>query len=88
MTDTDDGFLSRWARRKAQVRSGVDTPAEAPSRVVPDAALRSLPPAAPLEGAVATAPAQVTAPEPVQAPARMPTSAPEPPPLPTMEDVA
>ncbi|MEO7010264.1 MAG: DUF3306 domain-containing protein [Caldimonas sp.] len=41
-----------------------------------------------MEGAVATAPAQVTAPEPVQAPARMPTSAPEAPALPTMEDVA
>ena len=88
MTNADDGFLARWAKRKAQVRSGVDTPPEAPVRAVPDVALRSLPPAAPLAGAVATAPAQVAAREPVQAPARTPASAPELPALPTMEDVA
>jgi hypothetical protein len=27
----DEGFLSRWSRRKADVKSGVDVPAEAPA---------------------------------------------------------
>ena len=35
--DRDDGFLTRWARRKQQVRSGVAVPAEALRPVVPAA---------------------------------------------------
>jgi hypothetical protein len=75
MTDPDEGFLSRWARRKAQVRSGVDTPAEAP---LPTGA----PPNAAVRYASVVAPTESVAPQPALAPAA------EPPLLPTMEDVA
>ncbi|HET6599955.1 MAG TPA: DUF3306 domain-containing protein [Burkholderiaceae bacterium] len=75
MTGSDEGFLSRWARRKAQVRSGVDAPAEAPVRAVApaDAAVRHTSAVAPMDSA---------APQPALGPAA------EPPALPTMEDVA
>ena len=81
MTDTDDGFLSRWARRKAQVRSGIETPVEAPVRAVavPETAVPRPSAAAPAaSGPVPVAPALAPTPAPVV----------EPPPLPTMEDVA
>ena len=74
-----DGFLSRWARRKARARSGIDTPAEEPASavIVPDAtAVRPSAAAAVPPGAVASVPA----------PAAAPIA--ESTPLPTMEDVA
>lgn len=75
MTNPDEGFLSRWARRKAQVRSGTDTPAEAPVRAVAPADVEGRP-------ARAVAPMDSAASPPALAPAA------EPPALPTMEDVA
>ena len=74
--DEGDNFFSRWSRRKAQVRSGQPLPAEPP---VPEP---------PLAAAPVMAPAAVEG----LAPATLPPSAPvepaEPPPAPTLEDVA
>ena len=41
---SDEGFLSRWSRRKAQVQGGVDVPAEPPAA---EAAPAVVPPPAP-----------------------------------------
>jgi hypothetical protein len=75
----DDGFLSRWARRKAQVRSG-DAP---PEPVAPPAATvaAGVPaPVAPVAaGAISPTPAPETATEAEAAPA--PAEAPPPPTL-------
>ena len=80
-----DGFLSRWARRKAHARSGIDTPAEAPASAVtvPDAAARR-------SSAAAGAPPRAveSVPAPASAPAPSRSSIAESTPLPTMEDVA
>ena len=75
-----DGFLSRWARRKAHARSGIDAPAEDPASAVtvPEATARrptaaaAAPPGAVESGAPAPAPSPIV----------------ESTPLPTMEDVA
>jgi hypothetical protein len=76
----DDGFLSRWSRRKAEVRRGVATP-EAPATkpspspaAAPPAAAVAAPVAAPL-AAAATPPTAASAPPPGQA-------------APTLDDVA
>lgn len=69
----DDGFLSRWSRRKVQVREGVRP-------IDPAPAVPPLPVAAPAQVPKAAAPAQ-----PEQSPAEPP--APAPPPL-TLDDVA
>jgi len=69
----DDGFLSRWARRKADARSGVAPAPEASPAPPGPAATRGLP-----------VPAMPAAP----APAAMPAAAPDLPPLPTLDDVA
>jgi hypothetical protein len=61
VSDRDEGFLSRWSRRKAQLRTGVESePAPAAPPVVPAQATASLP--------VATAAPEVAAPPPVEAP--------------------
>ncbi len=63
----DDGFLSRWARRKAQVKQG--------EKVAPEAVV---PPAVP---AAQVAPAAVVRAEPVEAPVPSLSQAPPPPTL-------
>jgi hypothetical protein len=72
VAEQDDGFLSRWARRKAQVKQGAPVVAEARPPVV------AVPPAAqhpaPVEALPSVAPAA-------------PTADPAPP-LPTLDDVA
>jgi hypothetical protein len=76
-TDTEHaGFLSRWSRRKAQVRQGV-VAAEAPVT----AAARTAPPAVPAAAAPVLPPADMPAPEAAS------EAAPAPPP-PTLADVA
>ncbi len=75
MSDRDEGFLSRWSRRKAQLRTGGETvPVPANPPVV------ATPPAAPLQVAPLTP--EVVAPLVAEAPVA------EAPPLPTMDDVA
>jgi len=61
MAADDDNFLSRWSRRKQQVRAGQPLP---PEPVVDAPA----PPAAPVAAAAVAAPAPVVAPEPEQPP--------------------
>ena len=74
MSGGDDGFLARWARRKARVLSGV---AEADAKPPVPA---ELPAAAPrLEPSASAVPAPIEAAQP---------ATPEPIPLPTMQDVA
>jgi hypothetical protein len=70
--DEDDNFFSRWSRRKVQVRTGQPLPAEPPAP----------------EPVVAVAP--VIAPVAVDglAPPTLPAEPAEPPPAPTLEDVA
>lgn len=70
--DAGEGLLSRWSRRKAQVRSGVAPTADPP-----------LPVAEPAAAAAPTAPAAATT-----APAAPAVAAPPALPLPTLEDVA
>ncbi len=65
MTDPDEPFLSRWARRKAQVRSGVDIPAEVPVRAV-----------APADATTADEAAPVVSAEPAPAPEAEPVALP------------
>jgi hypothetical protein len=68
-----DGFLSRWARRKADARSGVPAPEAAPAPAgAGDSALAPLPPLPDVP------PPTVTSPQ----------AAPDLPPLPTLDDVA
>ena len=62
MADSDDGFLSRWARRKALVKQGAPVPSEAPA---PVAELRpAAPPQQPATAATAAEPPAVAAPPP------------------------
>ena len=68
----DGGFLSRWARRKADARTGAPTPEAAPASSAP--AGLSEPPLPTLPAA--------------PAPTAMPAATPELPPLPTLDDVA
>lgn len=89
MSEQDDNFLSRWSRRKAQVRQGVPPPAGA-AVVLPfpaPAAPPVLPPGT--EGAAAAAGVPQPAPDAAVAtsvPAKQPQQAPAPP-QPTLEDV-
>jgi hypothetical protein len=84
VSDADDGFLSRWAKRKARVRSGLAEPADAstiaPAATRGAAAAPGVP--APTEPTLAASPARV-APSPAES-----TPRPEPEPPPTMDDVA
>ena len=74
MAEDESGFLSRWARRKAQARSG-----EAPAQPVV-----TPPPAAPIASALLEeAPALQSA-----SAQDKPAVVPEKPPAPTMDDVA
>ena len=77
----DDGFLQRWARRKARVQRGVAEPEPAPPQVVPQPAV-SPTLVEPVSGAV---PATV---DPAVAAREGSEAVEAPPPLPTMEDVA
>jgi hypothetical protein len=76
MKPEDDNFFSRWSRRKVQVRTGQPLPAEPPAP----------------EPVVAVAPvvAPVVVPGAVDglAPPTLPAEPAEPPPAPTLEDVA
>jgi len=67
-----DGFLSRWARRKADARIGAPPPEAAPASSAP--AGTGEPPLPPEPAA--------------PAPTAPPAAAPDPPPLPTLDDVA
>jgi len=60
MADTEDGFLSRWSRRKALAREGTPLPVEAQRAAPPAAEAAESPPAPPpptLEEAQALTPA-------------------------------
>jgi Protein of unknown function (DUF3306) len=70
-----DGFLSRWARRKADARSGAPTPEAAPAASA--LAGTGKPPLPTLPAAPAAS-----------APTATSAVAPDPPPLPTLDDVA
>ena len=74
MSGADDGFLARWAKRKARVQSGIAEAVEAPLPPVESPAL-----------AVRPEPSAVAVPVPAEA---QQAATPEPIPLPTMEDVA
>ena len=77
MSGEDEGFVQRWARRKARVRSGLPEPQPSPAPV------REAPtPAEPALGAVPAALAPSAVPVPTPAPVE------EPVPRPTMDDVA
>jgi hypothetical protein len=82
MSDADDGFLSRWSRRKAQVRGGRAVPAadEPVSNPLPpaDRPLTERPPTATVGAAPLAA----------EVPAGAHQVPPDAPPLPTMDDVA
>ena len=69
-----DGFLSRWARRKADARSGAPTPEAAPAS---SARAATAEPALPLAAPAASAPTAPTATPPADVA-----------PLPTLDDVA
>ena len=78
MSDGDNNFLSRWSRRKAQVREGVAPPAEA-TLAPPEAVAVAV-------AAAAAAPAAAAA---THAPPGEAASRPgDAPPLPTLADVA
>ena len=83
MSEQDDNFLSRWSRRKAQVRQGVEPPSPpAPAAArVPAAAAVDRPPAAAADAAPAPAP-PVAGTRPDAA-----TPAVTAPPRPTLQDV-
>jgi len=72
VSDRDEGFLSRWSRRKAQGRAGAEVEPAPPANPDP------LP-------ATASSAAPVAAPE---SPPTISGGAEPPPPLPTMDDVA
>ena len=73
MSGEDDGFLQRWARRKARVQGGLPEPEPAPVRAPPPQA----------DPAVGAAPAALA-----QPPSSVPSPVEEPVPRPTMDDVA
>ena len=77
MSGEDDGFVQRWARRKARVQSGRPEPQPSPAPV-----REAPPPAEPALGAVPPALAPSAVPVPT------PASVEEPVPRPTMQDVA
>ena len=91
--DADDGFLARWAKRKARVQGGLADPAEAPPAALsrtsaPAAASPATIPTSRTTATATTEPPVVTQPVPVarSSTEAAPTAAPEPPP--TMDDVA
>ncbi len=95
MSEQDDNFLSRWSRRKAQVRQGVPPPPSGPAVVVPlpvpapKVAVVTRPPqdaaalSAPVSAAGLAVPAQVAAQGTAQGPAQEPVATPRP----TLDDV-
>lgn len=64
MSNADDGFLSRWSRRKSQARDGTHAP-EPVDEVTPSTAVDPVPPSAPVATPTAT---QATEPTPDPAP--------------------
>jgi hypothetical protein len=75
----DEGFLQRWAQRKARVQRGVTEPDAVPTQVAPQPVA---PPVVPtVAESVPAAPDPATAPRPASEPV-------EAPPPPTMQDVA
>ena len=74
--DEDDNFFSRWSRRKVQVRTGQPLPAEPPA------------PEPVVAGAPVVAPVVVPGAVDGLAPPTLPAEPAEPPPAPTLEDVA
>jgi len=76
MRSEDDNFFSRWSRRKVQVRTGQPLPAEPP---VPEPPVAVAPVIAPGAAAGLT---------PAELPPTLPAEPAEPPPAPTLEDVA
>ena len=78
MNGEDDGFLQRWARRKARVQGGLPEPEPEPVAV-----RENLPPSAPSTIAGPTAPTALAA-----QPQARPAPLEEPVPRPTMDDVA
>ena len=78
MNGEDDGFLQRWARRKARVQGGLPEP-----EAEPVAVRETLPPSAPSTIAGPTAPTALAA-----QPQARPAPLEEPVPRPTMDDVA
>ena len=82
MSDTKgaaDGFLSRWSRRKVQVREAALPPAEVPAEPATARAEVSKGP---------TEPSPASIPQPERAIASVQAPAPNPPPPPTLDDVA
>ncbi len=92
----DDNFLSRWSRRKAQVRQGVEPPARASAQAPTAAATLPQAPAAaapgPVETAAAAAPgrpqAEIDLPAAVPSSDALPSADAERSPPPTLDDVA
>jgi len=91
--DADDGFLARWAKRKARVQGGLADPAEARPAALsrtpaPAAASPATIPTSRTTATATTEPPVVTQPVTVarSSAEAAPTAAPEPPP--TMDDVA
>ena len=85
MSDADDGFLARWAKRKARVQGGLAEPAEAPP--APVAARAATAPQTASNADAAAAASIAASPTAVVpgAPPAAPVAEPEPP---TMDDVA
>jgi hypothetical protein len=74
--DEDDNFFSRWSRRKVQVRTGQPLPAEPPA------------PEPVVAGAPVVVPGAVEGLAPAELQPAVPAGPAEPPPAPTLEDVA
>jgi hypothetical protein len=87
VSDADDGFLARWAKRKARVQGGLAEPAEAPPPAPAVARATPAPQTAPhAEAAQASSIAASPTAVAPGAPPAGPMAEPEPPP--TMDDVA
>lgn len=91
---SEDGFLSRWARRKAGAKAARPAPLAPQAQPAPPAAVAGgLPPTAAepgpvIAGAASPAQADAGAADASAAEAKAPQAAPESPPAPTLEDVA
>lgn len=91
---SEDGFLSRWSRRKAGAKAGRPAPPEPQAQPAPPAAVAGgLPPAATgrepgIAGATSPGPADADAAAANAAEAIAAQATPEAPPAPTLEDVA
>jgi hypothetical protein len=74
----DDGFVSRWSRRKAQVQRAAAVPTEPVAPISPIVSITPVPPSEPAPGTAPAAEAPPLAPAPTQPAA----------PAPTLDDVA